>query len=66
MKLYLVWNPGKTECVGFDHKNDQIYTATGRQMDFATPAIGDAFREMYAEDDDAPDELPMSEIEVPE
>lgn len=64
-KLHLVWNTGLSECVGFRDERDAAYTATGERhhLEFpaATPTIGDAFRETYA-DDLAP--LPQSSVEI--
>lgn len=50
--LHLVWNPSKTECVGFYDKRDADETATGK-WGAVCPTVGDAFRESYAEEDDS-------------
>lgn len=49
-KMWLVWNPSKTECVGFDNEKDAHDTAYGDS--FSLPTLGDNFRETYADDDD--------------
>lgn len=65
MKLYLVWNTAKNECVGFFDEADAIYTSTGKfpkgKETMFLPLLGEQFREMYAEEVDI---LPMSEVEV--
>lgn len=66
-KLYLVWNEGKSECVGFLDEGDANFTATGntRYLDHpaAHPTIGDSFRECYGED--VP-RLPQTTVDLPE
>ena len=62
--LYLVWNPEKSECVGFLDKGDADYTATGDSRhlkDAWRPAIGDEFRASYG---DEADRLPQTEVAV--
>ena len=47
VKLHLVWNENKDECVGFLDSKDARYTATGddRGM-FGVTALGDYFRDL--------------------
>ena len=63
MKLYLVWNEAKTECVGFLSKEQANYAAYGGfnwnngSMEFSH--IGDAWINVYGEE-----ECTIQEIEV--
>lgn len=60
-KIYLVWNESRSECVGFDDKDDAEYAATG--IDCSTTgvsALADAFRDLYADGD------PDAEFEITE
>lgn len=63
--LYLVWNLGMSECVGFLDEADALYTATGDRNfladPIASPTIGDQFRDTYVEDDEI---LPMTKTKV--
>lgn len=65
--LYLVWNLGMSECVGFLDEADALYTATGDRKFLAdpraTPTIGDQFRDTYAEDDEI---LSLTEVKIKE
>lgn len=45
--LHLVWNPEKTECVGFFNATDAEYTATGVTPDTSVTAVGLDFRKAH-------------------
>lgn len=65
-KLYLVWNAGRNECVGFLDKRDADYTATGHRRHLDTPwrpSIGEAFRENYG---DEAKRLPQTVVDIPD
>lgn len=62
-KMWLVWNPKKTECVGFDNEQDAQDTAYGQSC--SLPTIGDQFRETYADDDEDAVFI-IQEVDVPE
>ena len=47
MKLYLVWSPCKTECVGFLNKEDAQYAATGNMTPLGCSTLADNFRETF-------------------
>jgi hypothetical protein len=64
MKPYwLVWNPNKTEFVGFDNEQDAVDTAYPGAS--SLPSIGYAFREAYA-DDDEDLVFMIQRVEIPE
>lgn len=46
-ELHLVWNPDKTECVGFFNATDAEYTATGVTPDTSVTAVGLDFRKAH-------------------
>jgi hypothetical protein len=62
-KAYLVWNEGKTECVGFTDKSDAQQAAGIRKMGNPCSALTDAWRELYA-DDEPKLKFDMQEIEI--
>ena len=66
VKLHLVWNENKDECVGFLDSNDARYTATGddRGM-FGVTALGDYFRDLNDERDEFETEVVMIEAQEP-
>lgn len=62
MKLYLVWNKSKSECVGFLDKADADWTAKGgRHPHVWLPSVGEAFRETYGDD---MKKLPQTTVEI--
>lgn len=66
MKIYLVWNKGRNECVGFHDKRDADWTAKGGRPPTylgypATPTIGEAFRDSYG---DEMKKLPQTTVEI--
>ncbi len=66
VKLHLVWNENKDECVGFLDSKDAHYTATGdyRGM-FGVTALGDYFRDLNDERDEFETEVVMIEAQEP-
>ena len=62
MKVYLVWNNGMNECVGFTDKKDAIHASTGRKQGFMSSSLAVDFRENYGDDSDEP--MPMTEIDI--
>lgn len=53
VKLHLVWDESKEECVGFLDSRDARYTATGDDSGmFAVTALGDYFRDLNDERDE--------------
>lgn len=66
VKLHLVWNENKDECVGFLDGKDARYTATGddRGM-FGVTALGDYFRDLNDERDEFESQIVMVEAQEP-
>ena len=66
VKLHLVWNENKDECVGFLDSKDARYTATGddRGM-FGVTALGDYFRDLNDERDEFETQIVMIEVQEP-
>ena len=66
VKLHLVWNENKDECVGFLDSKDARYTATGddRGM-FGVTALGDYFRDLNDERDEFETQIVMIEAQEP-
>ena len=64
VKLHLVWNENKDECVGFLDSKDARYTATGddRGM-FGVTALGDYFRDLNDERDEFETQIVMIEAQ---
>jgi len=48
-KLYLVWSPCKTECVGFIDKHDAITAATGADGTIGNSVLAESFRDIFDE-----------------
>lgn len=55
--VYLVWNHGKSECVGFTDKRDAKFASTGDRryspLGYSTLAL--EFRELYEDEADEAD-----------
>lgn len=66
VKLHLVWNKNKDECVGFLDSKDARYTATGddRGM-FGVTALGDYFRDLNDERNEFETQIVMIEAQEP-
>ncbi|GEM_PF-4342421 len=66
VKLHLVWNENKDECVGFLDSKDARYTATGddRGM-FGVTALGDYFRDLNDERNEFETQIVMIETQEP-
>lgn len=66
VKLHLVWNENKDECVGFLDSKDARYTATGddRGM-FGVTALGDYFRDLNDERNEFETQIVMIEAQEP-
>lgn len=66
VKLHLVWNENKGECVGFLDSKDARYTATGddRGM-FGVTALGDYFRDLNDERNEFETQIVMIETQEP-
>ena len=66
VKLHLVWNENKDECVGFLDSKDARYTATGddRGM-FGVTALGDYFRDLNDERNEFETQIVMVEAQEP-
>jgi len=66
VKLHLVWNENKDECVGFLDSKDARYTATGddRGM-FGVTALGDYFRDLNDERNEFETQIVMIEAREP-
>lgn len=66
VKLHLVWNENKDECVGFLDSKDARYTATGddRGM-FGVTALGDYFRDLNDERNEFETQIVMIEARKP-
>ena len=66
VKLHLVWNENKDECVGFLDSKDARYTATGddRGM-FGVTALGDYFRDLNDECNEFETQIVMIEAQEP-
>lgn len=66
VKLHLVWNENKDECVGFLDSKDARYTATGddRGM-FGVTALGDYFRDLNDERNKFETQIVMIEAQEP-
>ena len=66
VKLHLVWNENKDECVGFLDSKDARYTATGddRGM-FGVTALGDYFRDLNNECNEFETQIVMIEAQEP-
>ncbi|WP_263576990.1 hypothetical protein [Acinetobacter pseudolwoffii] len=66
VKLHLVWNENKDECVGFLDSKDSRYTATGddRGM-FGVTALGDYFRDLNDERNEFETQIVMIEAQEP-
>lgn len=66
VKLHLVWNENKDECVGFLDSKDARYTATGddRGM-FGVTALGDYFRDLNDEHNEFETQIVMIEAQEP-
>lgn len=66
VKLHLVWNENKDECVGFLDSKDAHYTATGddRGM-FGVTALGDYFRDLNDERNEFETQIVMIEAQEP-
>ena len=64
VKLHLVWNENKDECVGFLDSKDARYTATGddRGM-FGVTALGDYFRDLNDECNEFETQIVMIEAQ---
>jgi len=64
VKLHLVWNENKDECVGFLDSKDARYTATGddRGM-FGVTALGDYFRDLNDERNEFETQIVMIEAQ---
>ena len=64
VKLHLVWNENKNECVGFLDSKDARYTATGddRGM-FGVTALGDYFRDLNDERNELETQIVMIEAQ---
>lgn len=60
MKLYLVWNEAKTECVGFVDEKQAIHAQSGKWPHESQPSyIADEFFGRYCEE-----QCTITEIEV--
>lgn len=66
VKLHLVWNENRDECVGFLDSKDARYAATGddRGM-FGVTALGDYFRDLNDERDEFETQIVMIEAQEP-
>ena len=66
VKLHLVWNENKDECVGFLDSKDARYTATGddRGM-FGVTALGDYFRDLNDDCNEFETQIVMIEAQEP-
>ena len=55
--LYLVWNHGKSECVGFDNETDAKFASTGDHKfgRFGYSSLAEDFRELYEDEADEQD-----------
>lgn len=53
--LYLVWNKGKSECVGFMNKGDAKYASTGVSYSCSVSTTAESFREVYEDEADEQD-----------
>lgn len=59
-KFYLVWNTGRTECVGFADKEDAYQAAGKKRLGNPCSSLADQWRELYADDE------PRTKFEVQE
>ncbi|MCE0757138.1 hypothetical protein LU683_30100 [Pseudomonas asiatica] len=50
-KVYLVWNKGRTECVGFTDKDDTYQAAGKNRLGNPCASLSEQWRELYADDD---------------
>lgn len=67
--LYLVWNHGKSECVGFLDQMDADFASTGDPefTQFGYSTLADSFREVYEDEADEQDfEIQKVELESPQ
>jgi hypothetical protein len=67
MKVYLVWNKAKNECVGFLNEDDAQWTASIGDHPLpgiGTPTLGEDFINSYADDLDEGETFPLTEVEV--
>lgn len=66
VKLHLVWNENKDECVGFLDSKDARYTATGDDCGmFGVTALGDYFRDLNDERNEFETQIVMIEAQEP-
>ena len=64
--LYLVWNQGKSECVGFNDETDAKFASTGDHKfgRFGYSSLAGDFRELYEDEADEQDfEIQKIELE---
>ena len=65
-KMYLVFNPAMNESAGFDDLNDAQYCSTGKAKllppHYGVSTLAEAFRDLYADEEDSV--LPLVEIEA--
>lgn len=66
MRGWMVYNEAKNEGIFLTDKDDAVYASTGeiRGSGFGVSTLAEEFRELYAEDLDAGENLPMEEVEV--
>lgn len=51
MKVYLVWNESRTECVGFTDKRDAEEAAGVKKLGNPCSSLADEWRQMYGGDE---------------
>lgn len=51
MKVYLVWNESRTECVGFADKRDAEEAAGLKRLGNPCSSLAGEWRKMYGEDE---------------
>lgn len=56
-EFFVVWCPARNEGFVTSNKRDAEWVASGRNRPFATPTVGEAFREAYADDGICPVEV---------
>lgn len=64
MKIHLVWNKQKTECVGFTNRQDAHEAAGLRKVSGSASTLAEHFREMYADEDIFEDPVEVFEVQV--